>query len=133
MQLFRPDFTNFCDNDTTFAILLLTTICETTHKQCRGLAPPRNGTSYFCKAEIAPLPYTKILPPQNRFALCGFYSAKGYSKSGAEFLLRHRFVLFFTFICFFAFFCTACRLSPIEALPQALTGLCPVPTRGFTP
>ena len=38
MQLIRPDFTNFCDNDTTFVILLLTTICETTHEQCRGLA-----------------------------------------------------------------------------------------------
>ena len=25
------------------------------------------------------------------------------------------------------------RLTPIEALPQAPTGLCPVPTRGFTP
>jgi len=36
MQLIRPDFTNFCDNDTTFVILLLTTICETTHEQCRG-------------------------------------------------------------------------------------------------
>ena len=66
-------------------------------------------------------------------ALCGFTLHYGREKSGAEFLLRHRFVLFFTFICFFAFFCTACRLSPIEALPQALTGLCPVPTRGFTP
>ena len=38
MQLIRPDFTNFCDNDTTFVILLLTTICETTHKQCRRTA-----------------------------------------------------------------------------------------------
>ena len=39
-------------------------------------ATPRNGTSYFCKAEIALLPYRysgKFLPPQNRSALCGFY------------------------------------------------------------
>jgi len=36
MQLIHPDFTNFCDNDTTFVILLLTTIYETTHEQCKG-------------------------------------------------------------------------------------------------
>ena len=59
------------------------------------------------------------------------HCAMGEKQSGAEFLLRHRFVLFFTFICFFAFFCTACRLSPIEALLQALTGLCPVPFARF--
>ncbi len=38
-------------------------------------ATPRNGTSYFCKAEIALLPYRysgKFLPPQNRSALCGY-------------------------------------------------------------
>ena len=38
-------------------------------------ATPRNGTSCFCKAEIALLPYRysgKFLPPQNRSALCGY-------------------------------------------------------------
>lgn len=46
--------------------------------------------------------------------------------------LRHRFVIDFLqfFYCFSA---PLSRLAPIEALPQAPTGLCPVPTMGFTP
>ena len=32
-----------------------------------------------------------------------------------------------------AFLHRFCRLAPIEALPQTPTGLCPVPTMGFTP
>ena len=38
-------------------------------------------------------------------------------------------------VCFssIAFLHRFCRLAPIEALPQTPTGLCPVPTMGFTP
>ncbi len=38
-------------------------------------------------------------------------------------------------VCFssIAFLHHFCRLAPIEALPQTPTGLCPVPTMGFTP
>ena len=94
MLLICPDFTNFCDNDTTFAILLLTTICETTHEPCRGeqCSPdgswelkPRNSPKRAVEGASPYIFVPTVLPPQNRFALCGFYSAKGYSKSGAEF------------------------------------------------
>ena len=47
-------------------------------------ATPRNGTSCFCKAEIALLPYRysgKFLPPQNRSALCGLYVVQEDSKA----------------------------------------------------
>ena len=56
MQLIRPDFTNFCDNDTTFVILLLTTICETTHEQCRGAA-------HFCFVEMRRPACVRLLNP----------------------------------------------------------------------
>ena len=93
-----------------------------------NLATPRSGTSRAPSPTIA----LWLAVPQNRCRSLRIYIALWERKqSGAEFLLRHRFVLFFTFICFFAFFCTACRLSPIEALLQALTGLCPVPFRSL--
>ena len=71
--------------------------------------------------------------PQNRSALCGFYIVQEDSKSGAEFMLRHRFVICFSLYFFFHHSAPLSRLAPIEALPQTPTGLCPVPTRGFTP
>ena len=63
------------------------------------------------------------------FTLC-----YGMEKAVQSFVLRHRFVLFFTFICFLTFFCTACRLTPIEALPQAPLGALPLdPTSPLAP
>ena len=52
MLLIHLNFTKFCDNDTTFAILLLTTICETTHEPCRGeqCSPVSETTSFALSA-----------------------------------------------------------------------------------
>ena len=46
-------------------------------------------------------------------------------KAVQRFVLRHRYVLFFSFCFFFFFSAPLSRLAPIEALPQAPTGLCP--------
>ena len=54
-------------------------------------------------------------------------------KSGAEFTLRHRFVIDFSFAILLLLSTPLSRLAPIEALPLTPTGLCPVPTMGFTP
>ena len=55
--------------------------------------------------------------PQNRCALCGFYVVLENRKSGADFLLRHRFILITTLYFFFYFSAPLGRLTPIEALP----------------
>jgi len=72
--------------------------------------------------------------PQNRYALCGFYVVLWDRKSGAEFFYYDT-ALILLLVCFssIAFLHRFCRLAPIEALPQTPTGLCPVPTMGFTP
>ena len=62
-----------------------------------------------------------------------FTSYKRTQKSGAEFSLRHHFVLSFSLFFFYCLSAPLSRLAPIEALPQTPTGLCPVPTMGFTP
>ena len=51
---------------------------------------------------------------------------KDISISGAEFLLQHRFDLFFTLLFFSCISAPLSRLTPIEALPQAPQGLCPL-------
>ena len=76
----------------------------------------------------------KFAVPQNRSALCGFYVVLWDRKSGAEFFYSDT-ALILLLVCFssIAFLHRFCRLAPIEALPQTPTGLCPVPTMGFTP
>ena len=76
----------------------------------------------------------KFAVPQNRYALCGFYVVLWDRKSGAEFFYSDT-ALILLLVCFssIAFLHRFCRLAPIEALPQTPTGLCPVPTMGFTP
>ena len=66
--------------------------------------------------------------------LCGFYFMLWDRKSGAEFFYSDT-ALILLLVCFssIAFLHRFCRLAPIEALPQTPTGLCPVPTMGFTP
>ena len=66
--------------------------------------------------------------------LCGFYFMLWDRKSGAEFFYYDT-ALILLLVCFssIAFLHRFCRLAPIEALPQTPTGLCPVPTMGFTP
>ncbi len=93
--------------------------------------PLRNGLSR------APAPTScsdKFAVPQNRYALCGFYVVLWDGKSGAEFFYSDT-ALILLLVCFssIAFLHRFCRLAPIEALPQTPTGLCPVPTMGFTP
>ena len=56
------------------------------------------------------------------------------SKSGAEFMLRHRFVICFSLYFFFHHSAPLSRLAPIEALPQTPLGaLPPDPHNGFHP
>ena len=76
----------------------------------------------------------KFVVPQNRYALCGFYVVLWDGKSGAEFFYSDT-ALILLLVCFssIAFLQRFCRLAPIEALPQALTGLCPVPTSPLAP
>ena len=94
-----------------------------------NLTTPRNGLSRV----PAPTIMHYFATPQNRSALCGFYVVQEDSKSGADnhsdttFIKRNKFDILLPTLC------TAYRLAPIEALPQTPTGLCPVPTRGFTP
>ena len=57
----------------------------------------------------------------------------GNNKSGAVLCFDIYFVKGELFVFFFFFSAPLNRLAPIEALPQAPTGLCPVPTMGFTP
>ncbi len=143
MQLFRPDFTNFCDNDTTFAILLLTTICETTHKQCNGeqCSPdgswelkPRNSPKRAVEGASPYIFVPTVLPPQNRCRSLRVYIALWDRNKAVQSFCSD--TALFCSLLLYAFSIISAplsRLSPNEALPQAPTGLCPVPTRGFTP
>ena len=56
-----------------------------------------------------------------------------YNKSGAEHSAPTPLCNWFFLQFFYCFSAPLSRLAPIEALPQAPTGLCPVPTMGFTP
>ena len=93
--------------------------------------PLRNGLS---RAPAPTFCSDKFAVPQNRYALCGFYVVLWDGKSGAEFFYSDT-ALILLLVCFssIAFLHRFCRLAPIEALPQTPTGLCPVPTMGFTP
>ena len=51
-----------------------------------------------------------------------------------RFVLRHRFVINFSFDFLLLLFCTACRLAPIEALPQTPQWALPLdPTSPLAP
>ena len=93
---------------------------------------PAISTHYLCFHKPCRGRYFAV--PQNRFALCGFYVVLWDRKSGAEFFYSDT-ALILLLVCFssIAFLHRFCRLAPIEALPQTPTGLCPVPTMGFTP
>ena len=96
-----------------------------------------NGVTLRNGLSRAPAPTScsdKFAVPQNRYALCGFYVVLWDRKSGAEFFYSDT-ALILLLVCFssIAFLHRFCRLAPIEALPQTPTGLCPVPTMGFTP
>ena len=93
--------------------------------------PLRNGLS---RAPAPTFCSDKFAVPQNRYALCGFYVVLWDGKSNAEFFYSDT-ALILLLVCFssIAFLHRFCRLAPIEALPQTPTGLCPVPTMGFTP
>ena len=72
--------------------------------------------------------------PQNRFALCGVGLDKDIVKAVQRFVLRHRFVIYFSFVFLLLLFCTACRLAPIEALPQTPQWALPLdPTSPLAP
>ena len=87
---------------------------------CRGRQPLHLvQTNSLCR---------KIAPLFADFTLC-----YGMEKAVQSFVLRHRLVLITTLYFFFTFSAPLGRLTPIEALPQTPTGLCPVPTMGFTP
>ena len=75
---------------------------------CRGRRPLQ-----LC----ATLPCRKIA---SLFA--DFTSYKRTQKSGAEFSLRHRFVLSFSLFFFYCLSAPLSRLAPIEALPQTPLG-----------
>ena len=87
---------------------------------CRGRQPLHLvQTNSLCR---------KIAPLFADFTLC-----YGIEKAVQSFVLRHRFDFAFSLFFFYCFSAPLGRLTPIEALPQAPTGLCPVPTMGFTP
>ena len=75
----------------------------------------------------------RFVVPQNRYALCGFYFVYLDRKSGAEIFSPTPLYCFFYFCMLFYFSAPLGRLTPIEALPQTPTGLCPVPTRDSVP
>ena len=108
------------------------------HTAClQKLVIKPNGVTLRNGLSRAPAPTScsdKFAVPQNRYALCGFYVVLWDRKSGAEFFYSDT-ALILLLVCFssIAFLHRFCRLTPIEALPQTPTGLCPVPTMGFTP
>ena len=102
------------------------------HMVCTNsnLTTPRNGTS----RAPAPTIMHYFAMPQNRCrSLRILPSIRKHKKAVQSFSLRHRFVLSFSLFFFYCLSAPLSRLAPIEALPQTPTGLCPVPTMGFTP
>ena len=90
----------------------------------------RNGLS----RAPAPTIVCHILPPQNRCrSLRTLPSIRKRKKAVQSFHSDTALVCSFILIFFYCLSAPLSRLSPIEALPQTPTGLCPVPTMGFTP
>jgi hypothetical protein len=88
-----------------------------------------SGTSHFCETEIEPFPYNVLvnfLLPQNRCRSLRIYVALRDKKAVQIEFSDITFIWYQTFMCFLVLFCTACRLTPIEALPQTPQGLCPL-------
>ena len=68
------------------------------------------------------VPYTFVsivCLPQNRCRSLRILPSAGNNKSGAELVLRYLLCLRRKFVFLLFPICTACRLAPIEALPQA--------------
>ena len=136
MLLICPDFTNFCDNDTTFAILLLTTICETTHKPCRGLAPPETGRRISAKQKLRRSPTPKFYRRKIASLFADFTLQKDTVKAVQSFCSDTALILLFSLYFFFNHSAPLSRLAPIEALPISCErsrtrnllrqGLCPL-------
>ena len=92
------------------------------------LATPRNGTSYFCKAEIAPSP-TGI-----RASFCAAKSLRSlriyvllWDRIAVQIvLLRYFFCLISYFYMFLILQSAPSRLSPNEALPHTPLGALPL-------
>ena len=85
---------------------------------------------------FAPTDYSgEFAVPQNRFALCGFYIVLWDEGRRCRFMLRCWFYLMFGFYVLFGFVLhRLCRLTPIEALPQAPLGALPlVPPQWVSP
>ena len=118
-------------------------------KTCEGV-----GTSDFCKAEIAPLPYnaefttnsehgrTLFAPTYIRdslscrkFAPLFAYLRFAMGKySGADLILRYHFHLISDFYMLFFIKSAPCRLAPNEALPHTPLGALPLdPTSPLAP
>ncbi|WP_418832941.1 hypothetical protein [Ruminococcus sp.] len=75
----------------------------------------------------------KFLPPQNRSALCGFYSVLEDSKA-VQIEKGYHFHLISYFYLLLILQSAPCRLAPNEALPHTPLGALPLdPTMGFTP
>ena len=80
-------------------------------------ANPEHGRTMF-----APTFHSgKFLPPQNRYALCGFTFAQG-RVGGADFVLRYHIYIKHNFCVLFFPQSAPSRLSPNEALPQTPQG-----------
>ena len=101
----------------------------TQHCKNSNLATPRNGTSYFCKAEIAPLPYILVLwlvVPQNRYALCGFYFVQLDRKKRCRDFSP-------TPLFYYLYFCVLLVLFLHRLVGLRLLRLCLKLRRGFAP
>ena len=96
-----------------------------------------SGTSHFCETEIEPFPYNVLvnfLLTQNRCRSLRIYVALRDRKAVQIEFSDITFIWYQTFMCFLVLLCTACRLMPIEALPQTPLGTLSLdPAMGFTP
>ena len=117
-------------------------------KTCEGV-----GTSDFCKAEIAPLPYNSEIITNSEHGRTLFaptviwaspttakslrslriYIALRARKAVQILFLRYHFHLISYFYLLLILQSAPCRLTPNEALPHTPTGLCPVPTSPLAP
>ena len=85
----------------------------------------KQTSSLRCQDVEGAVPYSysgKFLPPQNRYALCGFYFVYLDRKSGAEICSPTPLYYFFYCCVLFYFSAPLGRLSPNEALPHAPQG-----------
>ena len=75
-----------------------------------------------------------VLPPQNRFALCGLYVVQEDSKAVQILLLRYYFYLIFDFYMLFFIKSAPSRLAPNEGLVHTPLGALPLdPTSPLAP